>query len=92
VLLTAVFGLAMLGVGAIQIWGRRMGQPCADSYSCRGFLIGGAECVDVGPASYCTVYCRTDERCPKGWHCLPANPTVLTARTSYLDKVCVRDP
>ena len=35
-------------IAAINIWGNEYGEPCQDSYSCRGFLLGGAECVDVG--------------------------------------------
>lgn len=94
--LLSVLGVVVVtlavAVAGIQIFGGAMGAPCADSYSCRGFLVGGAECVDVEGGAYCTVYCRSDARCPRGWRCLDANPTVLTVRTSLTDRVCVRDP
>jgi hypothetical protein len=90
-LLVAVAALAAIAVGSIQIFGGRIGDRCADSYSCRGFLVGGAECVSVDGAAYCTVYCRADAGCPPGWRCLAAHPTVLTVETSASGKVCIRD-
>jgi hypothetical protein len=75
--LGAVVATIAIAVAGIQIFGAEMGAPCADSHSCRGFLVGGAECVDVEDGAYCTVYCRADARCPRGWRCLDANPTVL---------------
>jgi hypothetical protein len=87
--LVGVFSAAVCLVGAIQIFGGGIGAPCRDSYSCRGFLVGGAECV-VDGESYCTVYCKTDERCPRGWHCGNAHPTVLTVETQAVGKVCLR--
>ncbi len=66
-----------------------MGTPCVDSYSCRGFLIGGAECVETDEARYCTIYCAQQSDCPTGWDCLSAHPTVATVETDYLDEVCV---
>lgn len=74
----------------IRLFGADTGAPCADSYSCRGFLIGGAECVDTEGGRYCTRYCDSDARCPSGWRCLDATPTVLTVRTRFTDRVCVR--
>lgn len=89
--LAAVVGLVVVaGVGVIQIVGREIGSPCPDSYACRGFLIGGAECVDVDGASYCTRRCRQDAECRSGWRCLGAHPTVLTVETRAVGKVCVR--
>ncbi len=86
--------IAALWGGLVWIWifGAQMGAPCADSYSCHGFLLGGAECVDVEGGAYCTVYCKSDQKCPRGWRCLAANPTVLTVKTQLLDKVCVKEP
>lgn len=77
-------------VGLIQVTGGEIGAPCRDSYSCKGFLIGGAECVAVEGGAYCTVYCDVDAECPKGWRCLSANPTALGIETTALDEVCVR--
>ena len=88
--LAAVVALVVTGIGVIQIVGGEIGAPCPDSYACRGFLIGGAECVDVDGAAYCTWYCDTDARCPSGWRGLGANPTVLTVETRAVGKVCVR--
>ncbi len=89
-LLASVAALVVIGIAAIQLLGGTIGAPCADSYSCRGFLVGGAECVDVGRGSYCTRYCTADTQCPAGWACLGANPTVLTVETRAIGKVCVR--
>ena len=88
--LAAVVALDLLVVGVIQLTGGDIGAPCADSYSCRGFLVGGAECVAVDRGAYCTRYCDTDDQCPDGWACLGANPTVLTVETRTVDEVCVR--
>ena len=76
-------------VGLIQVIGNEFGETCADSYSCKGFLLGGAECVELDSNSYCTVYCDTDSECPEGWACRGANPTVLRVETSAVDEVCV---
>src|SRR5260221_4499767 len=89
--LLVLIAVVVAGIGWIQIFGARMGQACVDSYSCRGFLIGGSECLAVAGHSYCTLYCRTDARCPTGWHCLSANPTVLRVETRAVAKVCIRD-
>lgn len=88
--LGAVFAGALLVVGAIQILGGEVGAPCADSYSCAGFLIGGAECVAIDDRAYCTRYCDTDADCPDGWRCESAHPTVLAVETTALDEVCMR--
>ena len=88
--LAATIAAVVLLVAAINIFGGPVGAPCADSYSCSGFLIGGAECVDTGSGAYCTVYCDVDADCPAGWSCLGANPTVLAVETSATDEVCVR--
>jgi hypothetical protein len=77
------------GVGAIQIFGNDMGEACKDSYSCKGFLLGGAECVDIDGNSFCTRYCDDDSDCPDGWSCRNATPTVLTVKTSTTDEVCM---
>jgi hypothetical protein len=90
-LLFAIAGLAAIAISAIQIFGKRIGEPCADSYSCRGFLLAGAECLADDGDAYCTVYCKSDARCPSGWRCLDAHPTVLTVETRANGKVCVRD-
>jgi hypothetical protein len=90
-LLGSIAALAAIGIAAMQIFGGEIGAACADSYSCRGFLVGGSECVDVGRGSYCTRYCKVDRECPSGWTCLGANPTVLTVETRAVGKVCVRD-
>ena len=82
--------LAVGTVATIQVVGGGPGAPCVDSYSCRGFLIGGAECVVVDEDAYCTVYCDTDADCPPGWSCQGANPTVLAVETSAIDEVCFR--
>lgn len=90
--LVGVVGLVGGFVGWRQYVGALAGERCADSYSCRGFLLGGVECVDTGePGSpYCTRYCDTDADCVGGWACLGANPTVLAVETSAIDHVCVR--
>ena len=90
VLLALVIAGVMALVTAIQIWGQPLGGPCADSYSCKGFLIGGAECLAEGSTQYCTRYCEYDAQCPPRWSCGEANPTVLTIETLYWDRVCVR--
>src|SRR4051812_45416183 len=91
-LLAGVVTVAVVGIGVIQIRGGVMGGPCADSYSCRGFLIGGAECVADGAAgSYCTRYCKSDASCPRGWRCRDAHPSVLTIETRATGGVCIRD-
>jgi hypothetical protein len=41
VLLGAIFGLVVAYVGGIQLFGAELGGPCVDSYSCRGFIVGG---------------------------------------------------
>jgi hypothetical protein len=91
-LLGAVFLIAVTFVGAIQIFGGGIGAPCRDSYSCRGFLIGGAECVVDDGTAYCTAYCNSDDRCPPGWRCATAHPTALTIETRATGRVCVRAP
>ena len=90
--LGAVIALVSCALLWIRLFGAETGAPCADSYSCRGFLFGGSECVDVEGSSYCTLYCDSDARCPRGWRCLGANPTVLTVKTSVTDRVCVKNP
>ena len=92
IVLALVAGLAVLFVAGVQVTGGPMGAPCVDSYSCKGFLIGGAECVAVDEGAYCTRYCDTDAECPEGWSCQGANPTVLTLHTTAVDEVCVRAP
>jgi hypothetical protein len=88
--LGGVVAAVVLGVAAIQVFGRRIGEPCPDSYACRGFLVGGSECVAVEGRAYCTRYCKRDDQCPRGWRCLDANPTVLTVQTRAVGRVCVR--
>jgi len=90
VLLAATVAFAVGVVATIQVVGGGPGAPCADSYSCRGFLIGGAECVVVDGGTYCTVYCDADADCPDGWSCEGANPTVLLVETTAVDEVCIR--
>lgn len=86
----AAIALLMCGVVlVIQVVGNEFGETCADSYSCKGFLLGGAECVELDDKSYCTVYCETDAECPDGWACRGANPTVLQVETAVVDEVCV---
>jgi hypothetical protein len=85
-----VIGLLVLGLVANQLFGNKMGESCADSYSCRGFLVGGVECLDIGEVSYCTIYCDRDDDCPAEWTCEGANPTVLAIETTSVDEVCVR--
>ncbi len=89
--MAAVIAVLVLGIGAIQIFGNDMGEPCADSYSCKGFLLGGAECVDIDGDSFCTRYCDSNDDCPDGWSCRGATPTVLTVKTSTTDEVCMPD-
>jgi hypothetical protein len=93
-LLGVLAGLVVLlagGVALIQVVGGALGAPCADSYSCAGFLVGGAECVEVGPKTrYCTRYCDAHADCPAGWQCLSATPTALGVETPVLDEVCIR--
>ena len=94
--LVLALGGVVLMVGLLlcanQIFGRAMGEPCGDSYACRGLLLRGIECVEVEDRSYCTRYCRSDRQCPPGWACLDANPTVLTVKTRALDRVCIWRP
>ncbi len=93
-LATLVAVVAAVGgfVGYRQFAGALAGERCADSYSCRGFLLGGVECVDTGEpdSPYCTRYCDTDVDCTGAWTCLGANPTVLAVETTAIDHVCVR--
>jgi hypothetical protein len=88
--LFGVIALIPLEIVANQIWGRALGEPCGDSYACRGLLVSGVECVDVDGWSYCTLYCHSDTQCPAGWSCGNANPTVLGMATRVLDKVCLK--
>ena len=94
--LAATAALAIAFVGGVQILGGGPGDPCRDSYDCRGFLVGGAECLALEAAdgaiveAYCTRYCDDDLGCPKGWTCEDANPTVLAVRTTAVDQVCRR--
>ena len=88
-LVGAVVGVAAL-VAAIQVLGASAGEPCRDSYSCRGFLLAGAECVVEGDEAYCTRYCDADPDCPPGWRCRAAEPTALGIETGVRDEVCLR--
>lgn len=88
--LVAVVAVVAAFLGYRQFAGAEAGEPCADSYSCRGFLLSGVECVDTGDARYCTRYCDRDAECAPGWKCLAATPTALGIETSVLDSVCVR--
>lgn len=90
-LAVVVVGLCALVI-AINVFGNDFGAPCADSYSCKGFLLGGAECVVVEGESYCTEYCDSDADCPSGSSCQGATPTVLTVETTATDEVCVLNP
>lgn len=77
-------------IAAINVFGNAQGEPCRDSYSCKGFLIAGVECVVEGDEAYCTQYCDTDADCSEGWRCRSANPTALGIETTALDEVCLR--
>jgi hypothetical protein len=77
-------------VGAIQVFGGPVGAPCRDSYSCRGFLVGGVDCVEDVGQSYCSRYCHADADCPTGWRCDGAHPTVLSVHTSAVGLICIR--
>ena len=88
-LVATVVGIAAL-VAAIQVFGASAGDPCRDSYSCRGFLLSGAECVVESDGAYCTRYCDADADCPPGWRCRAAEPTALGIETGVLDEVCLR--
>ena len=87
-------GITVIGVialvAAIQIFGASAGEPCRDSYSCRGFLVSGAECVVEPDGAYCTRYCDADADCPPAWRCRGAEPTALGIETGVLDEVCLR--
>ena len=89
VLAATIIGVILL-VAAIQIWGHPIGEPCMDSYSCTGFLIGGAECLDTGTEQYCSRYCKIDAECPTQWVCANANPTFLTVESTFVDTICVQ--
>lgn len=89
--LLALVVVVSAGLASIRLFGARTGERCRDSYSCRGFLFGGSECLSLGDRSYCTLYCRTDAVCPHGWHCLGAHPTVMRVETNAVDRVCIRD-
>ncbi len=89
VLMATIMGVTLLVV-AIQIWGNPIGEPCIDSYSCKGFLVSGAECLATDTEQYCSRYCDGDSDCPTQWTCANANPTVLTVETAMLDTICVR--
>ena len=88
--LIAVVSALVLTIAAIQILGAPPGGACVDSYSCQGFLIGGAECVDDEGEHYCTRYCDSDIECPGGWRCGDAHPTALTIELRVIDQVCLR--
>ena len=88
--LLALLAVLVIGLAANQLLGNEMGERCTDSYSCRGFLLSGVECVEVDGRGYCTIYCDGDADCPEGWSCEGANPTVLTVETSAIDEVCMR--
>ena len=77
-------------VGVIQVVGNDMGENCQDSYSCRGFLISGAECLDDNGEHYCSRYCERDDDCPLQWACGEAVPTALTIKTGFLDSICLK--
>ena len=77
-------------IGIINLFGADPGERCRDSYSCKGFLLSGIECVVEGDEAYCTKYCDTDADCPKDWRCRSATPTALGIETSTLDEVCLR--
>jgi hypothetical protein len=42
VLLGVISGLVVAYVGGIQLFGAGLGGPCADSYGCRGFIVGSS--------------------------------------------------
>ncbi len=86
-LLVSVLAVGLVAV--LNLLGAPLGAPCADSYSCRGFLVGGVECVEEGPRRYCTLYCEQTSDCPTGWTCAGAQPTALGIKTSLTDYVCV---
>ena len=88
--LIVVVSTLVVTITAIQFLGAPPGEPCVDSYSCQGFLIGGAECVDDEGAHYCTRYCDSDIECPAEWRCGDAHPTALTIELRVIDQVCLR--
>ena len=88
-LICIVFSVVVL-VGVIQIVGNDMGENCQDSYSCRGFLISGAECLDDNGEHYCSRYCERDDECPLQWTCGEAVPTALTIKTGFFDGICLK--
>ncbi len=88
--LVGVIAFVVITVAAINIFGNALGEPCGDSYSCEGFLIGGAECLEEEDGRYCSRYCDRDEECPADWSCKSATPTALGIETTVTDKICVR--
>ena len=72
------------------IIGKDAGQPCSDSYRCRGYLIAGAQCLNDGGRYYCSKSCDSDSDCPAQWSCALANKTHKGMTTSATLNVCVR--
>jgi hypothetical protein len=78
-------------IAGINLFGNDRGEPCRDSYSCKGFLLSGIECVVIeGEDAYCTQYCDTDADCPTDWRCRSATPTALGIEIRALDEICLQ--
>ena len=88
--LAATLVVVVGGITLIQFVGQPMGEVCADSYSCIGFIVDGGECVQHDGVQYCTQYCDQDADCPSDWFCGSAQPTALTIETRMLDEVCLK--
>jgi len=89
--LLGVIGILGCLIALIQLIGASTGEACRDSYSCRAFLVGGAECLDIGERSYCTRYCVAHAQCPDGWTCGDATATALTLELNVIDQLCIQD-
>jgi hypothetical protein len=89
-ILGVVFAAAVLLVAAINVLGGPAGAPCRDSYSCRGFLVGGVDCVEDVGQTYCSRFCKLDGDCPTGWRCEGAHPTALGIPTNATGLICIK--
>ena len=93
VLLGAVglVALLALSIGVNYVIGGGIGEPCSDSYRCRGYLVAGAQCLNADGMYYCSSTCETDEDCPQGWSCATAARTMNNMATSSTLDVCTRN-